>query len=40
MKLHETLKKIYYSIIKLRHIEVLSDDGWQEVDSLNVGHKQ
>lgn len=40
MKLHETLKKVYDSITKLKHIEVLSDDGWQEVDSLNIGPKQ
>lgn len=40
MKLHETLKKIYGSITKLKHIEVLSDGGWQEVDSLNIGFKQ
>lgn len=40
MKLHESLKKIYEKIIKLSHIEVLSDCGWQEIDSLNISNPQ
>lgn len=40
MKLHETLKKTYDKIVKLCHIEVMSQSGWQRVESLNIGPKQ
>ena len=37
MSLHDTIRKIYDRIIKLSFLEVMSDDGWQEVESLNIG---
>ena len=35
-KLSDIITKVYSKIIKLAHIEVLSDGGWQEIDSLNI----
>lgn len=37
MKLHELVKRTYDKILKpLLRIEVLSDKGWEEIDSLNI----
>lgn len=39
-KLSEIVSRTYSKIIKLVHVEVLSDQGWQEVDSLNISEPQ
>ena len=37
MKLHNTIKRIYQKVLKpLFNVEVLSDSGWQKIDSVNV----
>ena len=37
-KLSEIVSRAYSKIIKLTHIEVLSNEGWEEIDSLNVSN--
>ena len=37
MSLHETLKKIYDRVTRIPFVEVMSDQGWQRVESLNRG---
>ena len=39
-KLSEIVSRTYSKIIKLTHVEVLSNEGWEEVDSLNVSNPQ
>ncbi len=39
-KLSEIVSRAYSKIIKLTHIEVLSNEGWEEIDSLNVSNPQ
>ena len=39
MKLHETIQRFYTKILKpILKVEVLSDKGWEEVDSLNISY--
>ena len=39
MKLHETIQRFYTKILKpLIKVEVLSNKGWEEIDSLNISY--
>lgn len=40
MKLHDTIQRLYKRVIRpLFNVEVLSDEGWQKIDSLNITEK-
>ena len=38
MQLHETVQRVYNKIFKIFGVQVLGDQGWSDINSLNISH--